>query len=141
MTLVDVGLWLAAVYGRHVHHGAAVKWFEGQSGGLVLCRMTQTGLLRLLSNPAVMDTEVLSRSEAWRVLDQLAADERVQWADEPAALEPVFRALSARNDHSHKLWTDDYLAAFAQASNASVATLDRKFAARYPSVDVVTVFA
>ncbi|MEV0434076.1 TA system VapC family ribonuclease toxin [Nocardia sp. NPDC050413] len=141
MTLVDVGLWLAAVYGRHVHHGAAVKWFEGQSGGLVLCRVTQTGLLRLLSNPAVMDTEVLSRSEAWRVLDQLAADERVQWADEPAALEPVFRALSARNDHSHKLWTDDYLAAFAQASNASVATLDRKFAARYPSVDVVTVFA
>ncbi|MFE6922748.1 TA system VapC family ribonuclease toxin [Nocardia sp. NPDC057663] len=141
MTLIDVGLWLAAVYGRHTHHRAAAAWFDAQSDSLLMCRVTQTGLLRLLSNPSVMDTEVLSRSDAWRVVDQLNADERVLWADEPAALEPVFRALSARNDHSHKLWTDDYLAAFAQSSGVALATLDRKLAGRYPSVDVVTVFA
>ncbi|WP_278260770.1 TA system VapC family ribonuclease toxin [Nocardia sp. AG03] len=141
MTLVDVGLWLAAVYGRHVHHRAAATWFDAQSDSLLMCRVTQTGLLRLLSNPAVMDTEVLSRSDAWRIIDQLNADERVIWAEEPNSLDQVFRALSARNDHSHKLWTDDYLAAFAQASGATLATLDRKLAARYPSVDVVTVFA
>jgi uncharacterized protein len=48
----------------------------------------------------------------------------------------VFRAISARNDNSHKLWTADYLAAFAQASGASLATLDTKLKDRYPSVQV-----
>ncbi|MFC4376656.1 TA system VapC family ribonuclease toxin [Nocardia halotolerans] len=141
MTLVDVGLWLAATYERHSHHRAAAAWFESQSDSLLMCRVTQTGLLRLLSNPAVMGADALSRSAAWRVLDQINGDERVRWADEPTALEQVFRALSARDDRSHKLWTDDYLAAFAQASGVAFASLDRKLAARYPSVEVVTVFA
>jgi predicted nucleic acid-binding protein len=65
----------------------------------------------------------------------------VLWADEPAELEAVFRAFSAKNDKCHKLWTDDYLAAFAQTSNAALTTLDRKLAARYPSVQVVTLGA
>jgi len=51
-------------------------------------------------------------------------------------MEAVFRAISARSDHSHKLWTDDYLAAFAQASGASLTTLDTKLKDRYPSVQV-----
>jgi len=37
------------------------------------------------------------------------------------------------------LWTDDYLAAFAQAGNLDVATLDRGFLKRYPSVHVVSL--
>jgi hypothetical protein len=45
-------------------------------------------------------------------------------------------AISARDDQRHKLWTDDYLAAFAQASGATLTTLDRKMPARYPSVQV-----
>ncbi|MEV4126325.1 TA system VapC family ribonuclease toxin [Nocardia sp. NPDC049707] len=141
MTLVDVGVWLAAVWGRHVHHKIAAAWFGEQTDSLLLCRVTQTGLLRLLSNPAVMGTDVLTRSAAWRIVDQLNNDERVLWAEEPAELEAVFRAFSARDDNSHKLWTDDYLAAFAQTSNAALATLDRKLAARYPSVQVVTLNA
>ncbi|WP_228800882.1 hypothetical protein [Nocardia cyriacigeorgica] len=87
----------------------------------------------------MMDAEVLSRSDAWRIVAQLRSDERVVLADEPPALEAVFRAMSARDDTSHKLWTDDNLAAFAQTSGSALATLDRKVAARYPSVEVVTV--
>ena len=48
----------------------------------------------------------------------------------------VWRAISARDDKSHKLWTDDYLAAFAQAGGLTLATLDRKLPGRYPSVRV-----
>jgi hypothetical protein len=44
----------------------------------------QMGLLRLLSNPAIMGDDAVDRSEAWRIYDQLWADERVLWADEPA---------------------------------------------------------
>jgi predicted nucleic acid-binding protein len=35
------------------------------------------------------------------------------------------------------LWTDDYLAAFAQAIDAELVTLDSVFKTRYPAVHVV----
>lgn len=136
MILVDVGVWLAAIWGRHIHHGVAAQWFDKQSDDLLLCRVTQMSLLRLVSNQTIMGDDVLSRGEAWRIVDQLWSDNRILWADEPVQLEAVFRAISAQNDHSHKLWTDDYLAAFAQASGASLATLDTKLRERYPSVRV-----
>ncbi|WP_054816409.1 TA system VapC family ribonuclease toxin [Nocardia arizonensis] len=139
MTLIDVGVWLAAIWGRHVHHKIAAEWLDRQSDNLLLCRVAQTGLLRLLSNPAVMGTDVLTRAAAWRIIDQLSEDERVLWSDEPAELGAVFRAFSAKDDKSHKLWTDDYLAAFAQTSRAALATFDRRLATRYPSVHVVTL--
>lgn len=141
MTLLDVGVWLAAVWGRHRHHSAVVSWFDQQTDGVILCRVTQMSLLRLLSNPAVMGADVVSRGVAWSVVDQLRADSRVRWAEEPSHLEPVWRALSAWDDNSHKLWTDDYLAAFAQAADLTCATLDRGFVRRYPSVrvEVLTV--
>lgn len=136
MILPDVGLWLSAVWGRHVHNRIAAPWFGRQTDDLLLCRVTQMSLLRLLSNATIMGDDVLTRSAAWRIVDQLRADERVRWADEPAELDAVWRTLSARDDTSHKLWTDDYLAAFAQAAGATLATLDRKMARRYPSVQV-----
>ncbi|MGH3403126.1 MAG: TA system VapC family ribonuclease toxin [Streptosporangiaceae bacterium] len=136
MKVVDVGVWLAAVWGRHVHHPVAGDWFREEADDIVFCRVTQMGLLRLLSNPAIMGDDAIDRSQAWRTYDQLWADERVLWADEPAELDAVWRAISARDEKSHKLWTDDYLAAFAQASGATLTTLDRKMPARYPSVQV-----
>lgn len=136
MILLDVGVWLAAVWGRHIHHPVAAQWLDEQADDLILCRVTQMSLLRLLSNPAIMGNDALTRSAAWRIVDELWADERVLWADQPAELEAVWRAFSARDDKSHKLWTDDYLAAFAQTSDASLATLDTRLRERYPSIRV-----
>jgi uncharacterized protein len=136
MILLDVGVWLAAVWGRHIHHQQAERWFGQQTAGLAFCRVTQMSLLRLLTNPAIMGNDVVTRASAWRVIDQLQADDRVTWASEPPGLDAVWRTISARDDHSHKLWTDDYLAAFAQSSQAALATMDSKLPARYPSVAV-----
>lgn len=136
MILVDVGVWLAATWGRHARHHIARQWFDEQSDDLLLCRVTQMSLLRLISNPAIMGEDAVTRSEAWRIIDQFWSDNRVLWAEEPDHLEAVFRAISAQNDKSHKLWADDYLAAFAQASGASLATLDTKLKGRYPSIQV-----
>lgn len=71
--LLDVGVWLAAVWARHAHHPRVAAWFDEQTGDLLLCRVTQLNLLRLLSNPAVLGPDALARSEAWRVIDQLGA--------------------------------------------------------------------
>ena len=57
---------------------------------------------------------------------------RVLWADEPDELDAVWRATSARHDQSHKLWTNDYLAACAQAGDLTLATLDANFRAVIP---------
>jgi len=51
----------------------------------------------------------------------------------------VWRAISARDETSHKPCTDDYLAAFAQVAGATFATLDHKLRDRYPSVRVETL--
>ncbi|MDQ2875774.1 MAG: VapC toxin family PIN domain ribonuclease [Actinomycetota bacterium] len=139
MIVLDVGVWLAAAWGRHLHHRAAADWLDQQEDDLALCRVTQMSLLRLLSNPAVMDQDVVSRAAAWRLIDQFRADERVVWAEEPPNLEAAWRAISARDENSHKLWTDDYLAAFAQAAGATLATLDQKLQNWYPSVQVETL--
>jgi hypothetical protein len=141
MILVDVGVWLAAVWGRHAHYPVASDWFNRQADDLAFCRVTQMGLLRLLSNPAIMGGDAVDRSHAWRLFDRLWSDERVLWADEPDELNAVWRAISARDDKSHKLWTDDYLAAFAQASDLTLATLDRKLPSRYPSVRVESLLS
>jgi uncharacterized protein len=141
MILVDVGVWLAAVWGRHAHYPVASDWLNQQTDDLVFCRVTQMSLLRLLSNPAIMGDDSVDRSQAWRLFDQLWSDERVLWADEPDELTAVWRAISARDDKSHKLWTDAYLAAFAQASDLTLATLDRKLPGRYPSVRVESLLS
>jgi toxin-antitoxin system PIN domain toxin len=137
--LLDIGVWLAAIWSGHIHHRPVAEWFDERTDDLQLCRVTQMGLLRLLSNPAVMGSDVVTRARAWRIIDQLRADDRVRWVGEPVQLEQTWRAISARDDSSHKLWTDDYLAAFAQTAGLTLVTLDKSFERRYPSIAVATL--
>jgi uncharacterized protein len=94
--LCDVNVLLALVTDRHVAHAAAGRWLDGvPAGEATICRMAQTGLLRLLNNPTVMREEVLDTSGCW-------------------AFTP-------------RLWTDAYLAAYAQASGLTLVTFDQGF--------------
>ena len=136
MKLPDVNLWLAAAWARHAHHGAAKAWMDGEDGPLAFCRITQMALLRLVTNPVVTARDALSRRQAWTLLERLMGDPRVRLLGEPEGLEPLWKAFSQREDRSHLLWTDDYLAAFAQAAQAELVTLDRRLRTRYPSVRV-----
>ena len=69
----------------------------------------------------------------------LHADPRIKFVSEPRGLAPLWIAFSKRDDRSHLLWTDDYLAAFAQAASAELVTLDAGLRARYPSVEVTVL--
>lgn len=136
MTLPDVNVWLAGTWARHGDHRRAKAWLDEVDDELAFCRVTETGLLRLLTNPAVTGTDVRSRRQAWDILLALQEDPRIRFVPEPRGLAPLWIALSKRDDQSHLLWTDDYLAAFAQAAETELVTLDRKLHARYPSVRV-----
>jgi toxin-antitoxin system PIN domain toxin len=136
MKLLDVNVWLAAAWARHVHHGVAKRWLDAQDDEMVFCRVTELAFLRLVSNRAVTGDDALTRRHAWDLLLTLQADPRIRFATEPRGLAPLWIAFSKREDRSHLLWTDDYLAAFAQAAELEFVTLDAGLRSKYPSVDV-----
>lgn len=138
MNLLDVNVWLASSWRNHESHDRVTGWLTGAEQ-LGLCRVTQMSFLRLSTLPAVAGTDALTRRDAWRALDELRAQPAVVWIEEPDGLERVWRAISASDDQSHKLWTDDYLAAFAQTAHLTLVTLDRSFVKRYPSVQVEVI--
>lgn len=123
----DVNVWLALTYEGHVHHLAARKWFEAlpEVARLFFCRVTQLGLLRLLSTEAVMGNEVLSQSDAWMAYDRLTGDARISFLAEPPELDEYFRTFSRLPRPAPKDWADSYLAAFVEASNLNLVTFDR----------------
>ena len=124
----DINVWVALTYDRHVHHIAARKWFENLApmARLFFCRLTQLGLLRLLSAAAVMGPgEVKSQQEAWKAYDRWLQDERIEFLDEPAGLETQFRALTRSPLASPKDWADSFLLAFASAADLRLVTFDQ----------------
>lgn len=137
MKLLDVNVWLAASWARHRHHEVAKRWVDQDEDELAFCRVTQMALLRLMTIPAITGRDALSRRAAWDAVDQMMVDSRVRFLAEPDTLVPLWKALSKKEDHDHLLWTDDYLAAFAQAIDADLVTLDSVFRVRYPAVRVI----
>jgi toxin-antitoxin system PIN domain toxin len=134
--LLDVNVWLAAAWARHVHHAFAKQFVDAEEDEMLFCRVTELALLRLVTNRAVLGSDALTRRQAWDLLLALQADPRIRFAQEPRGLAPLWIAFSKRDDRSHLSWTDDYLAAFAQAAGAELVTLDGGMRTRYPSVNV-----
>lgn len=126
--LPDINVWVALVFDGHVHHRAAAAWFESAAeGSAAFCRVTQMGLLRLITSRKVMGEAVQSQRQAWAVYDALASDERVTWLAEPRGLEARWRRYAASTLSATESWTDAYLAAFAAAHGLRLVTFDQGF--------------
>ena len=136
MKIPDVNVWLAAAWARHSWHTAAKDWLDAEVGELGFCRVTQMSFLRLLTNPAIIREDALNRRQAWDIYAKLIADPRIRLIREPDNVEALWMTFSKRDDKSHLLWTDDYVAALVQAAEAELVTLDRGFKKRYPAVRV-----
>src|SRR5258708_269723 len=124
--LVDINVWLAIAYDLHVHHDLAVHWFESiDAEQAVFCRLTQLGLLRLLTNSKVMGADVMGQSRAWQVFDKFLSDVRVRFLAEPEQMDPVFRRLTRSHRPATNAWADAYLGAIAEVSGLGVVSMDR----------------
>jgi toxin-antitoxin system PIN domain toxin len=124
--LPDVNVWLALASRRHVHAQTCSAWLDIiESDSVVFCRVSQMGLLRLLTTDAVMGKDVLSSRDAWRAYRTILADQRMSFAVEPFTLESEWRKLTAQDRPTPKVWTDAYLSAFAHAAGMQLVTLDR----------------
>jgi len=128
-TLCDVNVLLALVTDRHAAHTAAVSWLDGvPTGDAAICRIAQTGLLRLLNNPAVMREDVLDTDACWGIWHRLLEDDRSRFTPtEPSGLDAVFKRFTSGRAFTPRLWTDAYLASYAQVSGLVLVTFDQGF--------------
>lgn len=127
--LPDVNIWLALVSRRHVHYSVASQWLDTLSDDEVaFCRITQMGVLRLMTNHHVMGRDVLTQVEAWKMYRRLTSDERVRFLPEPPGIETIWQELTSMRQAATNVWTDAYLQAFSRLSGAQVVSMDRGFA-------------
>jgi uncharacterized protein len=123
----DVNVWFALAVADHPHHPPALAWWNEESSLAGFSRLTQLGLLRLLTTAAAMGGQPLTNDAAWRVYDGFLSDSRVRLFPELPALEDLFRSYSNLRQASPKVWVDAYLAAHAAANEAVLVTFDQAF--------------
>ncbi len=139
--LPDVNVWIALVVAEHAHHESALEWLDeclyAEGGNVIFCRVTQMGLLRLLTNSKVMGKDALSAAQAWSFLDRLLAGRPISFTHEPAELEREWRETTRRHQrHGPNSWTDSYLAAFSATAGSKLVTFDQALARR-PGVEAL----
>jgi toxin-antitoxin system PIN domain toxin len=125
----DLNVWLALSDTGHIHTADAWDWLNHlpENAMLLFSRYTQVGLLRLLTNIAVMREYTLTVENAWRTYDHWLNDPRVQFHPEPRHMDIAFRQTMApfASQPASKWIGDCYLLAFAKESGATLVTFDR----------------
>ena len=129
--IVDANVFLPLLTDGHGMRVPALRWWDScADGDAGLSLPVRMALLRLLSNSRVMGTSTLHPERAWEVVGELIADPRVIVIEQPPQsharywLASVVGRLPAPD-----LWTDTWLAALAQATDAEMTTFDRGFLA------------
>jgi len=97
----------------------------GEDSVIGFNRVTQLGLLRLLTTASVMGDKPLTNAGAWAVYDELCKDHRVQMFLQDSMAEHAFRTAAGVLRVSPKIWIDCYLAFFAAGCGARVVTFDK----------------
>ena len=122
--LLDVNVLLAYALPGHADHGKVYRWFkEVGSRKFSTCAMTQSGFIRLLSNPALYLDRV-SHEDALEVLRRFTSRrEHRFW---PMDVDYLTATASLRSRISgHKQTTDAYLVGLAIHHGGKLATLDK----------------
>jgi toxin-antitoxin system PIN domain toxin len=129
---LDVSVWVALAHAIHPHHSVALAWAKSIDAreSFLLCRVTQLGLLRMLTERSAMGPDVLTQAEAWIRFDQLVEYWDAVLLEEPFDFTASFRARTTRDEVSPKHWADAYLAAFAEGHQLTLVTFDRALAGR-----------
>ena len=124
VALLDVNALVALAWPNHVHHETAHLWFrEQQDRGWATCPLTESGFVRVSSNPATTP-EARTPREALELLElMVAAAGHVFWHDDVslATDELVFRERLV----GHRQVTDAHLLALAMRRGGRLATFDR----------------
>lgn len=122
--LLDVNVLVAMAWPTHSAHKRVQEWLASHAReGWATCPLTQTGFVRILSNPA-FSPNALTPAHALVLLQaNLGHPTHRFWADELSfirAIEPFHPRLGG-----HQQVTDAYLLGLAVHKKGKLATLDR----------------
>jgi toxin-antitoxin system PIN domain toxin len=120
---LDVNVLLALAIHDHVHHERVLRWFRRpRHEGFSTCSITQSGLVRLFSNPLIYSARV-SHEDALKALQRLISlPGHTFWpmdVDYLTAITPLRARISG-----HKQTTDAYLLGLAIHRQGKIATMD-----------------
>lgn len=123
--LLDVNLFLAIVWPAHEHHAAAHAWLStrGRRARWASCPVTQLGLVRLLSNPA-LSPDALEPADAVALLARNLEHPLHEFWPDRLAVSAALRGFERRVT-GHQQFTDAYLLALAAGRAGRLATFDR----------------
>jgi uncharacterized protein len=130
LSFPDINLWVALAALEHEHRVIAQHWWANCEGPIAFCRLSQLGLMRLLTTASFMDGKPLTNLQALGVYDRFFEDSRVTFVSEQPDVERQFRRNSASRFPSPKLWADAWLLAFAQSTGGTLVTFDQALASR-----------
>jgi hypothetical protein len=127
--LIDVNVVLPLLLRAHPHRGMAAAWWDSvEDGSVVFCLPVRMGVLRLLCNSRVMGESVLRPEDAWDALATLTSDARARWeVPSDPSLDAYWRDRVAGRHPTPNLWTDAWLAAYAERYDYEMVTFDRGF--------------
>jgi toxin-antitoxin system PIN domain toxin len=117
--LADGNVLVALSVADHIHHAAAIRWFEHDGPDLATCPITEGTLVRFLVREGISAPDAVAVLEAMRVQ---------RWHRFwPDAI--PFEASQLGGVIGHRQITDAYLVALARHHGGRVVTLDRGLAA------------
>jgi toxin-antitoxin system PIN domain toxin len=126
--LLDVNVLIALFWPEHEAHDRALEWFlQKAHKGWATCPLTQSGFVRILSNP-FFSAHAVTPQEATRLLDSnLRHPGHRFWKDEitfAESVQPFYAKLKG-----HRQVTDAYLLGLAVHKRGKLATFDKKIGA------------
>jgi hypothetical protein len=125
----DLNVWLALSVAGHSHSADAWMWANllPRQTRLIFCRYTHIGLLRLLTNHAVMGEQTLTLRKAWGVYDRWLTDPRVDFYPEPRDADAEFRRVTEPfgAKPASKWIGDGWLLASSNGLQSTLVTFDR----------------
>ena len=129
----DLNIWMALSLRAHTGNASAWAWYRTlhRTEELAFCRVTQLGLLRLLTTHSASGADTLNQIEAWKVYDGWVRAGGATYIEEPFGIETEFRHYANRETPSPKEWGDSYLVAFAAAASMPLVTFDKALSLRY----------
>lgn len=129
--LLDVNVLVALAWPNHVHHRAALTWFEDFGrASFATCPVTQSGFVRVSSNTRAIP-DARSPREAREILRRITnLPGHVFWADDIDLANSEHIAWERVGSHAQV--TDAHLLAIALRHGGRLATLDRALADLVP---------
>lgn len=126
--LLDVNVLVSLAWPNHVHHERAHRWFGGLRTLWATTPVTESGFVRVSSNPAAIPTAV-TPPEALALLARMRETKRYVFLPDDVPGVVGEDGIDPARLLSYRMVTDAHLLALARRHRARLVTFDRAAAA------------